>query len=392
MNFNEPKIRVPFFIPSLGEEEIASVCECLSNGWITSGRVTRDFERQFAKEIGGDVETVAVNSATAGLHLSLEALGITQGDEVILPVNTFTATAEVICYLGAKPVFADIDYRTMNIDPDQIEAKITDNTKAVIPVHIAGHPADMKRIFDLARRHNLFVVEDAAHALPSVHDGRTIGALDSDACVFSFYATKTITTGEGGMIATRNKDLADRCRVMRLHGIDRNAFERRYNATNSWQYDVVAPGYKYNLTDLASSIGIQKLKKSQKFAGQRADCVALYKKLLKDAPVDLPEDPGPGDETSWHLFIIRLKQDDRAFRDELIKRMSDDGVVCSVHFIPLHIMAHWKKTLELRSDQFPVAEKNFDNCISLPLFPNMTPEQIETVASALKRNLASMRG
>lgn len=387
MSSEDHTIRVPFFVPSLGSEEIDEVCKCLSNGWITSGKVTREFEDLFAAYVGGDVRAVAVNSATAGLHLALEALGIRCGDEVLLPVNTFTATAEVICYLGAKPVFVDIDYATMNIDCDQIEEKITPKTKAVMPVHIAGHPVDMTRVIEIARKHDLKVIEDAAHAFPSTYQGQRIGSLASDASVFSFYATKTITTGEGGMIVTRSEDVESRCRVMRLHGINRTAFERRYNSTNSWQYDVVAPGFKYNMTDLAASIGIQQIKKSPGFREKRAELVTLYRELLADLPLDLPSEPEPGDESSWHLFIVRLQSNQRAKRDELIQHLSEDGVICSVHFIPLNKMTHWRETLDLQPDDFPNSEKNFSNCLSLPLFPGMSREQVEIVTESLKRHL-----
>lgn len=387
MHREEKKARVPFFVPSIGAEEIHEVCKCLSNKWITSGEVTSEFEELFAQKIDHGVSAVAVNSATAGMHLALEALGISAGDEVLLPVNTFTATAEVICYLGATPKFVDIDYETMNIDCEQIERKITPNTKAIMPVHIAGRPVDMTRLIEISRKYNLKVVEDAAHAFPSTYQGRPIGALESDATVFSFYATKTITTGEGGMIVTRNQDVANRCRLMRLHGINHAAFERRYKSSDTWRYDVVAPGYKYNMTDISASIGIQQLKKSQELNRKRAQLAQLYKELLDDLPLDLPINDAPGDESSWHLFVVRLQLDEQKKRDELIARLAEDGVNCSVHFIPLYKMTHWRESLSLQAREFPRSNRNFKNCLSLPLFPDMTREHIDIVVNSLKMHL-----
>lgn len=379
------KIRVPFFKPSIGIEEIKGVSECLSNGWLTSGELVQKFETAFANGIGKGVSAVAVNSATAGLHLALEALGVTKGDEVILPVNTFTATAEVVCYLGAKPIFVDIDYNSMNISVSKIEEKITKNTKALVPVHFAGRAADMDQIIRIANRYKLKVVEDAAHALPATYKGTPIGGLKSDATVFSFYASKTMTTGEGGMIVTRHNHVANRCRILRLHGIDKASFERRYDERNSWHYDVIAPGYKYNMTDIAAAIGIAQLKKNQKLFDQRRNCATIYQKMLQELPVLLPEEPHSKDQMSWHLFVVRLTNDDQSYRNELIRALASHGIICSVHFIPLHLMTFWREYLNLKPADFPVAQQNFQNCISLPLFPDMTRAQIEHVVASLRR-------
>ena len=238
------KFFLPFALPDIGEEEIAEVVDSLRSGWVTTGPKTKRFEQEFADFLGGGCEAIAVNSATAGLHLALEAIGIGAGDEVITTPYTFTATAEVVRYLGAHPVFVDIDPATLNIDVSKIEAAITPRTKAIMPVHFAGLSCDMDAIIRLARKHGLKVVEDAAHALPTRTNDKLIGTLDSDATVFSFYATKTITTGEGGMVVTRDPAIAARCRVMRLHGISRDAFDRYVSAKPSWQYEVVAPGFK----------------------------------------------------------------------------------------------------------------------------------------------------
>jgi len=254
---------LPFALPDIGEEEIAEVMDSLRSGWLTTGPKAKRFEQDFAAFVGDGVEAIAVNSATAGLHIALEAAGIKEGDEVITTPYTFTATAEVVRYLNAHPVFVDIEPGTFNIDPAKIESAITSRTKAIIPVHFAGLACDMDRIIKIAQKHGLKVVEDAAHALPTTYKGKLIGTFDSDATVYSFYVTKTIATGEGGMVVTRNKKVSERCRVMRLHGIDRDVFNRYSSKKPSWHYEIIAPGFKYNMTDIAASLGIQQLKKSQ---------------------------------------------------------------------------------------------------------------------------------
>lgn len=260
---------IPFAKPDIGDAEIAAVVDVLRSGWITTGQKTKEFERRFEMLFGEGTIAIAVNSATAGLHLALEAIGIGPGDEVLLPSLTFTATAEVVRYLGGDPVLVDVDRETLNIDPDGIRAAITPRTRAVVPVHYAGLACDMTAILQIAREHGLRVVEDAAHALPASHRNRAVGAMDSDVTVFSFYANKTMTTGEGGMIVTRDPDLAKRMRVMRLHGIDRDAFDRFRSKVPAWYYEVVAPGFKYNLTDIASALGLVQLDRLESFQERR---------------------------------------------------------------------------------------------------------------------------
>src|SRR6185436_7845006 len=285
---------LPFALPEIGEEEITEVVDALRSGWLTTGPKTARFEANFAEFIGGGVQALAVNSATAGLHLALEASGVGAGDEVITTTYTFTATAEVIRYLGAHPVLLDIDPQTFNLDPAQIGSAITPRTKAIIPVHFAGLSCAMDEILAIARKHNLRVIEDAAHALPTTYRGKLIGALESDATVYSFYATKTITTGEGGMIVTRDAELARRCRVMRLHGISRDVFDRYTSTTPAWHYEVVAPGFKYNMSDLAAAVGIHQLKKAWQFQARRQELAAAYTAAFADLPVILPP-AAPGD-------------------------------------------------------------------------------------------------
>ncbi|RME58909.1 DegT/DnrJ/EryC1/StrS family aminotransferase, partial [Candidatus Parcubacteria bacterium] len=338
---------LPFALPDIGQEEIQEVVETLESGWITTGPRVRRFEKEFAEFLGGNIETVAVNSATAGLHLALEALGVGPGDEVIVPTYTFTATAEVVRYLGADPVLADVDPATFNLSLESIQRCLSERTKAVIPVHFGGMACDMYGILDFARRHGLKVVEDAAHALPARIGGALVGTLESDATVFSFYATKTMTTGEGGMIATRHKRVAERCRIMRLHGISQDVFDRYVSSRPGWFYEVVAPGYKYNMTDLAAAIGIHQLNKVERFRERRMEIARRYDKAFRGLPLSLPPRPARMDEHAWHLYVIRLTEDAPVTRDDFIDAMARLGVGCSVHFIPLHRHPYWRDRYQL---------------------------------------------
>lgn len=378
---------LPFALPDIGEDEINEVVNALRSGWITTGPKTKQFEADFSEFLGGGVESISVNSATAGLHLALEACGITEGDEVITTTYTFTATAEVIRYLGAHPVFIDIDPKTFNIDPSKIEAKITAKTKAIIPVHFAGSPCDMNAIHQIAKKYNLKVIEDAAHALPTLYKDKLIGTLQSDVTVFSFYATKTITTGEGGMIVTRDPAIANRCKIMRLHGINRDAFDRYTSTTPSWYYEIVAPGFKYNLTDIASCIGIHQLKKARVFQEKRQSMAYRYIEEFKDLDLILPEKAPAGDLHAWHLFVIQLGPSVQVSRQDFIQKMAAQKIGTSVHFIPLHLQPYWKNTYNLKSEDFPCAEKNYNRAISLPLYTKMTEKDISKVVQAVKNIL-----
>jgi dTDP-4-amino-4,6-dideoxygalactose transaminase len=375
---------LPFALPDIGEEDIAEVVDSLRSGWLTTGPKTQRFEREFADFIGSDVQALAVNSATAGLHLVLEAFGIGQGDEVITTPYTFTATAGVVRHLGADPVFVDIDPNTFNLDPTKIERAITERTKAIIPVHFAGMACDMQPIIEIARRHGLKVLEDAAHALPATYQSRLVGSLDTDATVFSFYATKTITTGEGGMIVTRDHAIAERCRAMRLHGISRDAFDRYTSTKPSWHYEVIAPGFKYNLTDIASSIGLQQLKKAWAFQERRQEMAERYDAELADLPITLPPQPENDDLHSWHLYAIRLDDSAGISRDEFIQQMSARGIGCSVHFIPLHLHPYWRNAYDLQPHDFPMAWRAYERAVSLPLYTKMTDDDQTRVIEAVK--------
>lgn len=375
---------LPFAVPDIGEDEINEVLDSLRSGWLTTGPKTKRFEDEFSAFIGEGFEAIAVNSATAGLHLALEAVGVGSGDEVITTPYTFTATAEVVRYLGADPVLVDINPTTFNIDPAKIEAVLTPKTKAIIPVHFAGLSCEMDAILTIARRHNLKVIEDAAHALPTSCAGRLIGSLASDATVYSFYATKTITTGEGGMIVTRDPELAKRCRTMRLHGISRDAFDRYTSTKPSWHYEVVAPGFKYNMTDLAASLGIHQLKKAWSFQEKREYMATRYDEAFSNLPVVLPPKAPTGDTHAWHLYVIRLTNAASVTRDRFIELMAEKGVGCSVHFIPLHLHPYWRDRYNLKPEDFPNALEVYEGAVSLPLFTKMNAEDQHKVVAAVR--------
>ncbi|MEO5735400.1 MAG: DegT/DnrJ/EryC1/StrS family aminotransferase [Rubrivivax sp.] len=383
---------LPFALPEIGDEEIAEVVDALKSGWVTTGPKARRFEADFAAFLGGAVaqqplHCIAVNSATAGLHLALEALGVGAGDEVITTTHTFTATAEVVRYLGADVKLVDIDPATLNIDPAQVEAAITPRTKAIVPVHYAGLAADMPKLLAIAQRHGLKVVEDAAHALPTTCGGALVGTLQSDATVFSFYANKTITTGEGGMLVTRNAELAKRAKVMRLHGMNRDAFDRFTATVPSWYYEVVAPGFKYNLTDIAAAIGIHQLKRLEGFQVKREQLAAAYDAALAGLPLILPPRPTPGDRHAWHLYVVRLGSRVPIERDTFIERLYAAGIGCSVHYIPLHLHPYWRDRYALTPEQFPHSQKAYERMVSLPLYTRMTEADVERVVAAVREAL-----
>ena len=381
---------LPFALPEIGDEEIAEVVDTLKSGWVTTGPKAKRFEADFSAFLGDPgLHSIAVNSATAGLHLALEALGIGPGDEVITTTHTFTATAEVVRYLGADVKLVDIDPATLNIDPAAVEAAITPRTKLIMPVHYAGLAADMPALLSIARRHGLKVVEDAAHALPTTCGGQLVGTLGSDATVFSFYANKTITTGEGGMLVTRDEKLAQRARVMRLHGMNRDAFDRFTAKVPSWYYEVVAPGFKYNLTDIAAALGIHQLKRAQAFQQQRVQLAALYDEGLAGLPlITAPRAPA-GDTHAWHLYVVRLADGAGIERDRFIERLYDAGIGCSVHYIPLHLHPYWRDRYGLSAAQFPHSQHAFERMVSLPLYTRMGPADVQRVVQAVRQALGA---
>lgn len=389
-NYPSNRSFIPFAKPDIGDDEIAAVVDVLRSGWITTGQKAVEFENLFQDYFDNGAQAIAVNSATAGLHLALEAIGIEEGDEVILPTLTFTATAEVVRYLGGVPVLVDVDQDTLNMSINGVEAVITDRTKAIMPVHYAGLPCDMTAILALAAKHGLRVIEDAAHALPAAHKGSMVGSFASDAVVFSFYANKTMTTGEGGMVLTRDPSLADRMRVMRLHGIDRQAFDRFRSKTPAWYYEVIAPGFKYNLTDIAAAMGVVQFARLESFQERREKLAARYFEALDDLPLTLPS-PGEGDDQhAWHLFVIRLTEAAEAAgvtRDMLINGLAERGIGTSVHYVPLHRQPYWKESLALQESDFPIAETAYRQMVSIPLFTAMTDDDQEHIIASLREML-----
>ncbi len=382
------RLEVPFALPDITEAEVEAVARAVQSGWVTSGPEMVAFEEEFAKYVGGEVEAVALNSATAGLHLALEACGIGPGDEVIVPTWTFTATAEVVRYVGAQPVLVDVESDTLNIDLERVADALTPHTRAVIPVHFAGLGVDMRALREVVGA-EVRIIEDAAHALPTVAGGVMVGECRySDAAVFSFYATKTITTGEGGMLTTRDPEIAARARIMRLHGIDRDAFNRYRSDKPAWFYDVVAAGFKYNLTDPAAAMGRAQLARSDGMQRRRQELAMSYLQACEQLPVVSPSNSAPGDTHAWHLFVLRLPPGGKVDRDKFISAMSDEGVGTSVHFIPLHKHSVWQRELGLDPNEYPNADAQFSRAVSLPIFSSMSDAQHGHVVSAAQRILA----
>lgn len=377
-----PQSFLPFALPDYGEAELEAVREVLESGWITTGAKTRAFEAEFAEAVGAK-HAIAVSSCTAALHLALEAVGVEAGDEVITTPYTFAASAEVIRYFAARPVFVDVDARTMNIDPEKVIASITPRTKAVIPVHMAGLSADLAPIVEACRERGIAVVEDAAHSFPSTYRDRRIGAIGDFTC-FSFYATKTIATGEGGMITTEDDDRAQRCRIMALHGISRDAW-KRYTAEGSWYYEVIAPGYKYNLTDIASALGIVQLRRAETMAGRRASIARRYSDAFaRSDAFELPAEGDARNRHAWHLYMLRLNLDRLSIdRARFVEELKGRGIGVSVHFIPLHIQPYYRDLYGYQPEDFPVAYGQYLREISLPIYSKMSDDDVERVIAGV---------
>jgi dTDP-4-amino-4,6-dideoxygalactose transaminase len=372
---------LPYHLPSIGEEEIAEVVDTLRSGWITTGPKTQQFERDFAAYVGVP-DALAVSSGTAAMHLALVALGIQPGYEVIVPTYTFTATAEVVTYLGARPVLVDVDPTTCNVTAAAIERAITPKTRAVMVVHVAGLPCDMDPILEIARRHRLVVVEDAAHALPARYRGRWVGTL-GDASAFSFYATKNLTTGEGGMLLTSDPEVLARSRVLALHGISRDAW-KRYTAAGNWYYEVLENGHKYNFTDLQASLGIHQLRKLQRFHALRIQIAERYRAGLAGLEaLELPT-VSPGTEHAWHLYLVRLRAGVLGIdRNTFIEELRARNIGTSVHFIPLHLHPYYRRAFGHGPGDFPDAERTYEATVSLPLYPAMGEQDVDDVIAAV---------
>ncbi len=368
---------LPFHRADVGEEEIAGVVDVLRSGWLTTGPKVKEFEGEFAAMVGAQ-HAVAVNSCTAALHLALEAIGLREGDEVLVPTMTFAATAEVVTYFKARPVLIDCVQDTLNLDTDRIEAAITPKTKAIIPAHFAGHPCNMRQLQSIARAHGLHVIEDAAHAFPARYQGKMVGSIADFTC-FSFYATKNITTGEGGMVTTNNAEWAARMRMMSLHGLSRDAWNR-YSAEGSWYYEILSPGFKYNLTDIAAALGLAQLKKCEQFWKARERYATLYHEGFRDLPEVICPQAASDVQHAWHLYVIQLDLDRlRVTRNEFVRLLQQAGIGCSVHFIPLHLHPYYRDMWGYQSNDLPVSNMVFQRILSLPLYSKMTEDDINRV-------------
>jgi dTDP-4-amino-4,6-dideoxygalactose transaminase len=375
---------IPFHRPSIGPEEFQAVREVLESRWLTTGPVSQQFEREFAAFVGCKY-AVAVNSCTAALHLALDAAGVTVGDEVLVPTCTFAATAEVVVYLGARPVLCDSLSGGFNIDPLDAARKITPKTRAIIAVHIAGEPCDLQALSELAERHSLHLIEDAAHALPASYAARRIGSI-SDLTAFSFYATKTITTGEGGMLTTNNQEYASRSATMRLHGISGDAW-KRYTNHGSWYYEIVGAGFKSNMPDLLAGLGLAQLRKAEAFHQRRCEIADIYlQKLSRVEEFEMPPTGNMNTTHSWHLFILRLRSKLLAgSRDDLVLQLKQSGIGSSVHFIPLHLHPYYRNRYGYSRGDFPHAEDAFSRCISLPIYPDMNDTDVRRVVASVQQ-------
>lgn len=374
-------MEIPFHRAYITEDEIAEVVDSLRSGWLTMGPKTIRFEELFSSYIGAR-HALAVNSCTAALHLALRAIGLRQGDEVIIPTMTFTATGEVVCYFNAKPVIVDINRDTLNIDVSAIERAITPKTKAIIPVHHSGQPCDLDEIKTIALTHNLTVIEDAAHTLPAWYKGRKIGAI-SDMTCFSFYATKTLSTGEGGMVTSENEEWAETIRRLRLHGISRDAW-KRYSAEGSWYYEVVDAGYKYNMTDMNAGLGIAQLNKLEWMWQRRQQIAEKYTEAFGTSELIMPPVVRDDRISAWHLYVIKLNLEALSIdRSGFIEKLRGKGVHASVHFIPLHRHPFYRDAFGCEAGDFPDAEWAYDRIISLPIFPAMTDDEVRYVIEAV---------
>lgn len=389
---------VPFFKPTISENEIDEVVDTLRSGWLTTGRKTKTFEEEFARYVGLP-HSVAVNSCTAALHLALEAIGVKSDDRVVVPTMTFAATGEVVRYFGAQPLLVDCGPEDYNLDVADAERRIEEavgrgeRVVAIIPVHYGGQVCDMAGVRRLAARYDLRIIEDAAHCCPAHYrdaadaDWKSVGAESSVSC-YSFYANKTITTGEGGMACTADADLAERMRIMSLHGISRDAW-KRFTAEGSWYYEIVAPGFKYNLTDIAAAIGLHQLRRADEFHARRRELAGLYAERLGGVEELILPFEGRNRRHSWHLYAIRLRPG-RGIPDrgELIQGLRDRGITTSVHWLPLHMHPYYRETYGYRPEDYPTAATMYEGLITLPLFPLMTEEQVGHVVDSLKSVIA----
>ena len=380
---------LPFALPHITQAEIDEVVDTLRSGWIAAGPKVKRFEREFSDAVGAE-HAIALSSATAALHLALDAVGVQPFDEVIVPVYTFTSSAAVIVHAQGTPVFVDVDPITCNLDPAKLEAAVTPRTRAIVVVHIAGLPAEMDPILEIARAHRLAVIEDAAHAFPARYRGQMVGTI-GDLTAFSFYATKTLATGDGGMLTTNNAEYAQRVALMSLHGMSRDAW-KRYTASGSWFYEVLDAGFKYNMTDIMAALGLQQLARRDWLLERRRAIAARYNAAFAELP-ELETPPNPDHvEHAWHLYMLRLRPERLTIsRDDFIKALADAKIGTSVHFIPLQLHPFYRGAYDLAPDDFPAALDAYRREISLPIYPGMSAEDVEDVIAAVTKIVAAHR-
>jgi dTDP-4-amino-4,6-dideoxygalactose transaminase len=408
---------LPFALPDLDETELHFVKEVLDSGWITTGAKTRQFEQELANFVG-TAHAVAVNSCTAAMHLALEAIGLQPGDLVLTTPYTFAATAEVVRYFEAIPIFVDVDPVTLNIDTTKLAetlaafcggnprmsevflppalrgAKVQRKVKAILPVHVAGYPCELDAIYNLAEQYRLAVIEDAAHAFGSKSHGTPVGQARTGAAsvvCFSFYATKCLTTAEGGMICTADPALADRCRMMALHGISKDAW-KRYTAEGTWYYEILAPGFKYNLTDLAAALGLAQLRKAERMRLRRAEIARHYNEAFASLPEVQVPCSSPACQHSWHLYMVRLNLERlRIDRARFVEELKDRQIGASVHFIPLHLHPYYRERYGYQAKDFPIAVHEYQREVSLPIYSKMTDAAVSRVVDAVADIVARHR-
>jgi perosamine synthetase len=374
-------MNIPFHKTYIDEADVAGVMETVRTGWLTMGPKTVRFEEEFARYVGS-IHAVSVNSCTAALHLALKVLGVKEGDEIVIPAVTFTATGEVACYFKAKPVMVDVEKDTHNIDVAKIRNAVTSRTRAILPVHYGGQPCDMDEIMELGQEYGLPVIEDAAHALPAWYKGRKVGTIGQMTC-FSFYATKTLATGEGGMVTTEKDEWAEAIKVLRLHGINKDAW-KRYSSEGNWYYEVIEAGYKYNMTDIHAALGLSQLKKLEWMWQRRQDIAERYHGAFKNCTVITTPHVKSDRKSAWHLYVIKLELDAlKVDRAQFIELLKAEGIGTSVHFIPLYRHPFYRNAFGYKPEDFPSSEWVYQRIISLPLFPSMTNQEVDFVAGTI---------
>jgi len=362
-------MNIPFHKPHITQDDIDSVIKAIKSGWLTMGPKTMEFEKQFKNYIGASF-SISLSSATAALHLALNAIGLKKNDEVIIPTNTFVATAESVLYSGGKPILCDIDKESHNLDVNLIENLITPKTKAIIPVHYGGNPCDMDSILEIGKKYNLKIIEDAAHAVPAEYKGKRIGTIGDITC-FSFYATKTLTTGEGGMATTENEKFARKITLQRLHGISGDAW-KRYGSDSSWYYEVLELGYKYNMTDIQASIGLSQLQKIEEMRAKRKAIYQLYSGAFENNINFIKQ--STESESAYHLFVIKV-----ANRDHVFTKLKNKGICTSVHFIPIHEQPYFKNKFGYKKESYPIANEVYRESLSIPIYPDLSSREVEYI-------------